>query len=158
MTIAGLIRSTRDLVTPPHHQKIHLDQEYPCPCHLHGKLQPIILTEAFGCDRCHRIFALQEDSLAIEELAAIYPYKRRYYWNGKRLQVLRSLPQVSFWSGRGDNWVIWFQSLVAIGLLLVLFQLYCRSILTSPLLNLVISIAIAIIVLIVITLWLFDQG
>ena len=145
-------------MTPPHQQKIHLDREYPCPCHLHGKLQPIVLTEAFGCDRCHRIFVLQADGSTIEELAAIYPYKRRYYWNGKRLQILRSLPQVGFWSVRHDGWAIWTQSLGTIGLLLVLFQLYCRSIVTSPLLNLVISIAIAMIVLIVITLWLFDQG
>jgi hypothetical protein len=149
---------TRDLVTPPHQQKIYLDQEYPCPCHLHGKLQQIILTEAFGCDRCHRIFVLQADGLTIEELAATFPYKRRYYWNGKRLQALRALPKSPFWSPRSDSWAIWMQSLGAIGLLLVIFQLYCRSIFTSPLLNLVISIAIAIIVLLVITLWLFDQG
>ena len=153
----GLRRITRNLVTPPQ-QKIHLDREYPCPCYLHGQLQPIVLTEAFGCDRCHRLFVLQADGLTIEELATIYPYKRRYYWNGKRLQILRSLPKVRFWSARPDSLAIWIQSLGAIGLLLVIFQLYFRSIVTSPLLNLVISIAIAIIVLIVITLWLFDQG
>ncbi|WP_310417565.1 hypothetical protein [Chamaesiphon sp. OTE_8_metabat_110] len=147
----------KDIVTPPHH-KIHLDQEYPCPCHLHGKLQHIVLTEAFGCDRCHRLFVLQADGLTVEELAATYPYKRRYYWNGKRLKVLRSLPKDSFWASRHESWAIWMQTLGAIGLVLLLLQLYCRAILTSPLLNLVISIAIAIIVLIVITLWLFDQG
>jgi hypothetical protein len=145
-------------VTPHHQQKIHLDREYPCPCHINGKLQQIVLTEAFGCDRCHRIFVLQEDGLTIEELAATYPYKRRYYWNGKRLQILRSLPTGTDWMLRGDSWALLLQCLGAIGLLVLTFQLYCRSTLTSPILNLVLSIGIAMIVLIVITLWLFDQG
>jgi hypothetical protein len=147
-------------VAPNHQQKIYLDQEYPCPCHLNGKLRQIVLTEAFGCDRCHRIFVLQTDGLAIEELAATYPYKRRYYWNGNRLQTLKTLPTGDFWTFIGSRtaWILWLQCLSAIGLLLVIFQLYYRATLTSPILNLVLSITIAIIVTIVITLWLFDRG
>jgi hypothetical protein len=144
----------------PHHQKIYLDQEYPCPCHPNGKLQQIVLTEAFGCDRCHRIFVLQAEGLTIEELAATYPYKRRYYWNGQRLQIDRAKPSAALQRaicGRG-SWALWLQFLGIIALVLVLFKLYSRSIVASPTVNLVLSIAIAIIILIVIMLWLFDQG
>jgi hypothetical protein len=142
------------------HEKIYLAQEYPCPCHLNGKLRPIVLTDAFGCDRCHRIFVLQGDGLEIEELASIYPYKRRYYWNGKRFQMLRSLPTGDFGTviGSPTARTLWIQCLSPIGLLLIIFQLYYRTIFTSPILNLVISITIAIILLTVVTLWLFDRG
>jgi hypothetical protein len=155
-------------VTPHQQQKIYLDQEYPCPCHPHGKLQQIVLTEAFGCNRCHRIFVLQADGLTIEELAATYPYKRRYYWNGQRLSIWRSVQHGSFWTfgrwriGSGgtdpDRWTLWLQYLSVIALLLVTFQLYCRITLTSSIFNLVLSMAIAIVVLTIITIWLFDQG
>jgi hypothetical protein len=144
----------------PHHQKIFLDQEYPCPCHPNGKLQQIVLTEAFGCDRCHRIFVLHADGLTIEELAATYPYKRRYYWNGQRFHVDRSKPSAALQRAIGgrSSLVLWLQLLGIIALVLVLFRLYSRSIVASPTVNLVLSIAIAIIVIIVIMLWLFDQG
>jgi hypothetical protein len=146
-------------VAPPQQQKIYLDREYPCPCHSQGKLQQIVLTDAFGCNRCRRIFVLQVDGLTVEELAATYPYKRRYYWNGKRMQSLRSLPTGNFWAAMSSrDCALWWQCLSVIALLLVVFQLYCRVTLTSPILNLVLSIAIAIVVLVVITLWLFDQG
>jgi hypothetical protein len=147
-------------VPPHHHQKIDLAQEYPCPCHLDGKLQQIVLTEAFGCDRCHRIFVMQADGLTIEELATTYPYKRRYYWNGKRLQILRSLPKIAVWpfTRQRDGWVIWLPFLSIIAVVAIGFQLYSRTTLTNPIFNLVLSMAIAIVVLTVITLWLFDQG
>jgi hypothetical protein len=120
----------------------------------------MVLTEAFACDRCRRIFVLQEDGLTIEELAATYPYKRRYYWNGSRFQSVRSMSNSTFgrFVSAQDRWAIWLQCLGIIALLLVIFQLYYRVTLTSPILNLVLSIAIPIIVLIVIMLWLFDQG
>jgi hypothetical protein len=150
------------ILVPPHHhhhQKIYLDQEYPCPCHLHGKLQQMVLTEAFACDRCRRIFVMQADGLTIEELAATYPYKRRYYWNGKRFQVLRAWPKGTIWTffRSPDRLALWLQCLGMISLVMVLFQLYCRVTLTIPIFNLVLSMAIAIVVL-TITLWLFDQG
>ncbi|WP_373539622.1 hypothetical protein [Chamaesiphon sp.] len=145
-------------MSPHHQQKINLNQEYPCPCHLHGKLQEIVLTEAFGCNRCHRLFVLQEDGLAIEELAATYPYKRRYYWDGNRFRVLRSLPKSTVWAYLGSpaRWQ-WLQCLSAIGILWIGYQLYCRITLTNPISNLVLSMAIAIVVITVITFWLFDQ-
>jgi hypothetical protein len=147
-------------VSSHHQQKIYLNQEYPCPCHPSGKLQQIVLTEAFGCDQCHRIFVMKEDCLTIEELSSVYPYKRRYYWNGKRFQILRSFPTTTVWVllRSRDIWALWLQCLGIIALVISIFRLYFRVTLTSQISNLILSMAIAIVVIIVITLWLFDQG
>jgi hypothetical protein len=141
------------------HQKIYLDREYPCPCHLKGKLQQIVLTEAFGCERCRRIFVVQADSLTIEELAVSYPYKRRYAWNGTRWQSLRSFPGTTMWAllPLRERW-IWLQSLGLIALSMIILRLCYQAIAASPLLNLVSSMAIVIFLLIVIMFWLFSQG
>lgn len=143
-----------------HHQKIYLDREYPCPCHLKGKLQQIVLTEAFGCDRCRRIFVVQADGYSIEELAASYPYKRRYIWNGTRWQILHSFPGSVLWGlfRPQDGWVLWLQSLSLLALLMTVMRLCYHAIAFSPILNLVSSMAIAIFLLIVVMLWLFSQG
>jgi hypothetical protein len=45
---------------------------------------PILLTEAFGCDRCSQIFVVDEKEQVIEQLAVSYPYKRSWRWNGHR--------------------------------------------------------------------------
>lgn len=80
--------------------KIDLDREYPCPCRRHGRLLPIALTEAFGCDRCQQIFALDENGQVIEQLSSSYPYKRAWRWTGYRWVPLRPpwrggyLPQI----------------------------------------------------------------
>lgn len=63
-------------------QKIDLTADYPCPCHRRGHLKPIALTEAFGCNRCQRIFVVQEGGYVIEELSTNYPYKRAWRWTG----------------------------------------------------------------------------
>ncbi|NJO95933.1 MAG: hypothetical protein HC764_07790 [Pleurocapsa sp. CRU_1_2] len=55
--------------------KIHtidLTCEYPCPCRRNGKLQPIILTEALGCDRCQQLFVVKKDGQTIEQLSFVY--------------------------------------------------------------------------------------
>lgn len=66
-------------------QKIDLNAEYPCPCRRKGRLLPITLTEAFGCNRCQKIFVLEENSQVIEELSSGYPYnKRAWRWTGNR--------------------------------------------------------------------------
>ncbi|NJK27744.1 MAG: hypothetical protein HC925_03325 [Coleofasciculaceae cyanobacterium SM2_3_26] len=62
--------------------KIDLNSEYPCPCHRRGKLIPITLTDAFGCNRCQQIFVVEEDGHAIEQLATNYPYKQAWRWTG----------------------------------------------------------------------------
>ena len=146
-------------MSPHQQQQIYLDREYPCPCYLHGRLQQIFLTEAFGCDRCHHLFVMQEDSLAIEEVGGTYPYKRRYYWDGKRLRNLRSLPNGTFWTflGSPQRWTLWIEYLSIISVLLTVLRLYCGITPTNPSFNLVLSMAITIVVSTIIMLWLFDQ-
>jgi hypothetical protein len=147
----------RSPVPNQHSQKVDLAQEYPCPCHIKGKLQQIVLTEAFGCDRCHRIFVLQTDGCTIEELATNYPYRRQYIWNGKSWKIFRTKSPGSFVSS-WDSWVLWLQGLGLMAILLGIFRWYYRSIAATSFPNLVSSMAIATFVLIVITLWLFSQG
>ncbi len=61
-------------------QKIDLSTEYPCPCPRRGRLIPITLTEAFGCNRCQKIFVVEESGYVIEELSTTYPYKKAWRW------------------------------------------------------------------------------
>lgn len=63
---------------------IDLNSEYPCPCRRKGRLLPIILTEAMGCDRCQQIFVVTDEGEYIEQLNPSYPYKKKWHWNGKR--------------------------------------------------------------------------
>ncbi|NJL85577.1 MAG: hypothetical protein HC886_05750 [Leptolyngbyaceae cyanobacterium SM1_1_3] len=65
-------------------QKVDLTADYPCPCRRRGRIVPIALTEAFGCDRCQQIFVLQEDGYVIEQLSTHYPYKRAWRWVGQQ--------------------------------------------------------------------------
>ncbi|MFS8120562.1 MAG: hypothetical protein ACMG55_19055 [Microcoleus sp.] len=64
--------------------KIDLNDEYPCPCRRRGRLVPITLTEAFGCNRCQQIFVLDESGQVIEQLSTNYPYKQAWRWTGKQ--------------------------------------------------------------------------
>lgn len=64
----------------PH--KIDLSSDYPCPCRRRGRLVPITLTDAFGCDRCQHIFVVQENGHTIEQLVNHYPYKKIWRWTG----------------------------------------------------------------------------
>lgn len=64
--------------------KLDLHSEYPCPCRRQGRLVPILLTEAFGCDRCQQIFAVEDNGQVIEQLSSSYPYKRTWRWTGVR--------------------------------------------------------------------------
>jgi hypothetical protein len=63
--------------------KISPNQEYPCPCRHEARLLPIVLTEAFGCDRCQQIFVAQLEAGVIEQLAAVST-PRFWRWNGSR--------------------------------------------------------------------------
>ncbi|MBD2462035.1 hypothetical protein H6G89_13350 [Oscillatoria sp. FACHB-1407] len=71
-------------------QKIDLSVDYPCPCHRRGNLTPIALTEAFGCNRCQRIFVVQESGYVIEELSTNYPYKKAWRWTGNQWSTAHS--------------------------------------------------------------------
>ncbi len=58
--------------------------DYPCPCRRRGRLVPITLTEAFGCDRCQQLFVVEDNGYVLEQLSTSYPYKRAWRWIGKR--------------------------------------------------------------------------
>ena len=77
----------RRLVQPQKTQKIDLSVDYPCPCRRHGRLIPITLTEAFGCDRCQQLFVVEENGYVLEQLSTSYPYKRAWRWLGNRWSV-----------------------------------------------------------------------
>ena len=68
----------------PKAQKIDLNSDYPCPCGRRGRLMPIVLTEAFGCNKCQQIFVVEDNGHAIEQLSTTYPYKRAWHWTGSR--------------------------------------------------------------------------
>ncbi len=70
--------------------KISFNNSYPCPCRRQGRLVPITLTEAFGCDRCQQIFVVHESGETIEQLSAVYPQKKVWRWTGQQWSVARS--------------------------------------------------------------------
>jgi hypothetical protein len=72
-------------VRPSKAHQIDLTSEYPCPCRRNGKLKPIVLTEALGCDRCQQIFVVKKDGQVIEQLSSIYQ-KKSWRWTGHRWQ------------------------------------------------------------------------
>jgi hypothetical protein len=65
-------------------QKIDLSQDYPCPCRRRGRIVPIALTEAFGCNRCQQIFVVEDSGQVLEQLSGTYPYKKAWRWNGRQ--------------------------------------------------------------------------
>lgn len=76
--------------------KLDSNHDYPCPCRRKGRLLPITLTEAFGCDRCQQIFAIDEKRQEIELLSSAYPYKRIWRWTGHRWRALQQVNNGSF--------------------------------------------------------------
>jgi hypothetical protein len=70
---------------------------YPCPCRRQGELRPITLTDAFGCQRCQQIFVIKAEGHAIEELAAITPFRRSWYWNGRQWLLIRPSFVSQYW-------------------------------------------------------------
>ncbi|MBE9222201.1 hypothetical protein IQ215_05770 [Cyanobacterium stanieri LEGE 03274] len=65
-------------------QPIDLKCEYPCPCRREGKLQPITLTEALGCNECQQIFVTEEEHKYLKPVVDLSPYKKKWSWNGKK--------------------------------------------------------------------------
>lgn len=63
-------------------QKIDLEQSYPCVCPRKGKLNPILLTDALGCDRCAAIFTVAEDGHTLVQLDSIDPFQNSWSWHG----------------------------------------------------------------------------
>ncbi|MFM6345061.1 MAG: hypothetical protein ACKPFK_07920 [Dolichospermum sp.] len=65
-------------------QKIDLEQIYPCPCpRKRGKLKPIALTDAFGCDCCSLLFELEDDGFSLLQIGGIDSHRHRWQWIGK---------------------------------------------------------------------------
>ncbi len=74
-------------------QKIDLEQIYPCPCpRKRGRLKPIALTDAFGCDRCSLLFQLENDGYSLLQLGGIDAQRHAWQWTGK-WQIIRDHSQ-----------------------------------------------------------------
>ncbi len=74
-------------------QKIDLEQIYPCPCpRKRGKLKPIALTDAFGCDRCSLLFQLENDGYSLVQLGGIDSQRHAWQWTGQ-WQTIRDRSQ-----------------------------------------------------------------
>jgi hypothetical protein len=98
------------LVLPVQSQKSHkidLSQDYPCPCRRRGRITPIALTEAFGCNRCQQIFVVEDSGQVLEQLSGTYPYKKAWRWNGRQWRTANSYI--------GDNYLS-----IALGIVVVI--------------------------------------
>ena len=104
---------------PQRATKIDPTQDYPCPCRRRGRLSPITLTEAFGCNRCQQIFVIDESGYVLEQLSSHYPYKRSWRWNGHQWNVARS--------GLRESYLP-----MALGVTLVLLSIWLPLALNSP--------------------------
>ena len=62
---------------------LELDRSYPCPICRQGTLEPIVLTEAWGCDRCRQIFERRAESNTIGKLSTPYHRQRNWRWDGR---------------------------------------------------------------------------
>jgi hypothetical protein len=74
-------------------QPIDLQKEYPCPC-CRGQINPLVLTEALGCDRCHKIFVLRDDNYTLEQISNPYPHS--WQWDGQTWRSTKQLPTANF--------------------------------------------------------------
>jgi hypothetical protein len=103
------VKVASSITVPPHYvqfvgtpvrsyksQKLDLSADYPCPCRRRGRIVPIALTEAFGCDRCQQIFVVQDDGYVIEQLSTHYPYKRAWRWTGQVWRLDRSVLSTNY--------------------------------------------------------------
>lgn len=66
------------------YQALDLNQSYPCPVCRQGTIEPITLTEAWGCDRCRQIFERGVESNTIGKLSTPYHRQRNWRWNGRQ--------------------------------------------------------------------------
>ncbi len=117
-------------------QKIDLNAEYPCPCRRRGKLVPIALTEAFGCNRCQQIFVVEENGHTIEQLSTTYPYRQAWRWTGQQWNKA--------YSGRTDSYLP-----LALGIILILLIVWLPIALSSPVAANIIPVGVVAILLIV---------
>ncbi len=76
---------------PQKAQTIDLQMTYPCPCGRQGRLSPIALTEAFGCDYCQQIFVAEQAGLRLAQLASHAPESPTWFWTGQQWCLDRKL-------------------------------------------------------------------
>lgn len=72
---------------------IDTELQYPCPRCRQGKLCPITLTEALGCQACQKIFVIRADGYTIEQLSTQISLVWR--WDGRQWRAMHHR-----WSGR----------------------------------------------------------
>ena len=121
-------------------QKIDLEQIYPCPCpRKRGKLKPIALTDAFGCDRCSLLFELENDGYNLLQLGGIDSQRHTWQWVGewRSLRDYRKYPLL-------ETALIYAASLLFFGLVM-LWALNLKSALGIPLAILLFTLLILII-------------
>ncbi|MDX2255211.1 MAG: hypothetical protein NW214_06835 [Pseudanabaenaceae cyanobacterium bins.39] len=115
-------------------QKIDSEQIYPCPCvRNRGKLKPIALMDAFGCDHCSLMFEINEDGYKLLQLGGLSHYPQSWQWVGKWQLVREPLPPfqfISFWG---------YILLAAFVLLLLLWVFNLRTAIGIPLTILLLS-------------------
>jgi hypothetical protein len=51
-------------------------------------LQRIVLTDAFGCDRCQHLFEVIEQGAYLEQIVTTRPQRPRWRWNGKTWKLV----------------------------------------------------------------------
>ncbi len=127
----------------PKCHKIDPEQTYPCPCaRRRGKLQPITLTDAFGCDRCSALFTTEDDGFTLVQLGGIDPYRQMWHWTGNRWQATYR------GSAKYETAILpWHISLTLVaGMLIVLLLLSADSAFAMPL-ALLIAISLLLILL-----------
>lgn len=90
---------------------IDIHQSYPCPI-CHGKLQPIFLTDALGCNRCHFVGTASKDREQIKQVGA---FDRTWYWNGEKWYPTKPMPVLVTLSG-----LTTFRVILLLGIVIVL--------------------------------------
>ncbi|PZU97706.1 MAG: hypothetical protein DCE90_06395 [Pseudanabaena sp.] len=117
-------------------QKIDPEQIYPCPCpRKRGKLKPIVLTDAFGCDRCSLLFELENDGYNLLQIGGIDHQPHRWQWIGK-WRSLRESRAYSLLEIASMYLTIWLFLTLAI-----LWSLNLKAILGIPLIILLFTFA-----------------
>jgi hypothetical protein len=75
-------------------QKIDPDHIYPCPCpRKRGKLKPIFLTDAFGCDHCSLLFEVENDGYSLLQLGGLDSQRHLWQWAGKWQAIREPRPE-----------------------------------------------------------------
>jgi hypothetical protein len=115
-------------------QKIDIDQTYPCPCpRKRGKLKPIALTDAFGCDRCSLLFELENDGYSLLQIGGLDTQRHTWQWIGKWkainayqksvLEIILMTTSALLFLGLVILWALNLKSTLGIPLAFMLFTL-----------------------------------